>query len=163
MKQIELRQLCDHSFDLEMRDGEESNEDIMAEYTNLITEEGVDHIRDEVRPKFEKAISGLIEYSHGRNGMLIELGVERVCPKDATEILERGVIPSEAIQQLVDEIRPKFEEAVMDYANQLTDSGITFNGPVSEQLPSQSEQGEYNEILARFVILSILGDQRENG
>lgn len=163
MRQIEIRQLKDHDFDLELADNESVSEgEMLAEYAAFIEESDLERAKENPRHCFEKALESLMRQRYEAMGMLIELGVERVSGNDAALILEEGIIPHDPILNLIDEIRGKFEEAVSDYANQLADSGLTFEGPIGEPLPSQGEQGEYNELLARFVVLSILGDQREN-
>ena len=54
-----------------------------------------------------------------------------------------------------------FETAVEEYTEQLRESGLTLCAPAGEQLPSDEETEEARSRLARYVITSILVDDRE--
>lgn len=76
-------------------------------------------------------------------------------------MLKESIIPTDEIMDTVAGIRGTFETAVEEYTEQLRESGLTLCAPAGEPLPSDEETEEARSRLARYVITSILVDDRE--
>lgn len=160
MDVIDFEQLRQHDFDLRVRD--EVNVDaatLMKRYYAVMMgreEEDVD-LGD-----FEKALVGLLNSNTAHVALLNELNFTAVEPLDAQEILAAAIVPTDEILDKLGTLRPDFDECCEAYAEQLKESELELSGPSGEQLPDESLDEAYRQRVARYVITSVLVDDREN-
>jgi len=148
MKLIELQQLAQHDFDLDIRSKSDATDnELYSGYHEIITGEPLD---DEHRSRFEKALVGLIGSNAAHVGLLNELNFTSVEPADATMIMDKELIPSEEIQDKIAAIRSVIDECQELYAEQLEGETLVATGEDARQR------------LARYVIASILFDDRDD-
>ncbi|HHS7556240.1 TPA: hypothetical protein ACTPQ1_004530 [Salmonella enterica] len=156
MDMIELGQLPQHNFDLEVRDDREADANtLMARYYELLTGQPLD---DEYINRFEKVLSNLITTNAMHVGMLNEMNFADVEPSDAQRILIDGPVPSDEVQDMLATIRNTFDEAAEKYAEELSE--ITLDAPVDPN-PTDEQVREARMRLARFICAAILTDDRE--
>ncbi|AWN08890.1 hypothetical protein MLDJOKPK_00048 [Salmonella phage SPAsTU] len=156
MDMIELGQLPQHNFDLEVRHEEKYDANtFMARYYELLTGQPLD---DEFINRFEKVLANLITTNAMHVGMLNEMNFATVEPSDAQKILIDGPVPSDEVQDMLATIRNTFDEAAEKYAEELSD--ITLAAPVDPN-PTDEQVREARMRLARFICAAILTDDRE--
>ncbi|ANZ48688.1 hypothetical protein BIZ83_gp165 [Erwinia phage vB_EamM_ChrisDB] len=158
MEVIDFEQLPQHDFDLDVRSEENADANLlMKRYYSLIT--GSE--RDEVSlGDFEKVLVGLIETNAAHVALLNELNFTGVEPSDAAMILRDSIVPSDEILDKVAALRGPFDEAVEDYVEQLKEANLTLCAPVDPN-PTVEQEEEARSRLARYVITSVLVDDRE--
>lgn len=160
---LDFNQLEQHDFDLGVRDLEADYEtrcnEFFKRYGQLIT--GASEDTEFTLADFEKILSCFITDSLAKQAMLVELNLDSVEPTDAHAVLKESIIPTDEIMDTVAGIRGTFETAVEEYTEQLRESGLTLCAPAGEQLPFDAETEEARSRLARYVITSILVDDRE--
>lgn len=163
MDVIDFEQLPQHDFDLGVRDMdcgfEEKARALFQKYGELIM--GTDH-PDITLDEFEKLIVGLITTRAQDRALLNELNFTTVSPADAAGILSQSIVPNDEILDKVAELRGPFDTAVEDYAEQLAESEYAMVAPEGEQLPSGEQTETARLRLARYVITSVLVDDRED-
>ncbi|QVW55835.1 hypothetical protein pEaSNUABM9_00254 [Erwinia phage pEa_SNUABM_9] len=158
MEVIDFEQLPQHDFDLNVRSEENADANLlMKRYYALLT----GNEKDEVSlDDFEKLLSGLIVSNASNVAMLNELNFTMVEPSDAAMVLREGIVPNEEILDKIAAIRGPFDEAVEDYAMQLREAELTLCAPVDPN-PTAEQEDEARNRLARYVITSVLVDDRE--
>lgn len=160
---LDFNQLEQHDFDLGVRDLEADYETRCKEFFNrygqLIT--GASEDTEYSLDDFEKILSCFITDSLAKQALLVEQNLQMVEPTDAHAVLKESIIPNDEIMDAVAGIRGTFDTAVEDYTEQLRESGLTLCAPAGEQLPSEEETEEARSRLARYVITSVLVDDRE--
>ncbi|ECV8633869.1 hypothetical protein AAA64_23350 [Salmonella enterica subsp. enterica serovar Dublin] len=160
---LDFNQLEQHDFDLGVRDIDADHEtrckELFNRYGQLIT--GASDDTEFSLDEFEKVLSCFITDCLAKKALLVELNLDSVEPTDAHAVLKESIIPTDEIMDTVAGIRGTFETAVDEYTEQLRESGLTLCAPAGEQLPSDAETEEARSRLARYVITSILVDDRE--
>lgn len=156
MDMIELGQLPQHDFDLNVRHekGADANK-LLSRYHELLTGEPLD---DEFVNRFEKVLAVLITTNAMHVGMLNEMNFAAVEPLDAQKILLDGPVPSDEVMDMIAKIRGEFDEAAEKYAEEL--SGETLAAPVDPN-PTDEQVRDARLRLARFICAAILTDDRE--
>ncbi|QVW56261.1 hypothetical protein pEaSNUABM6_00125 [Erwinia phage pEa_SNUABM_6] len=162
MDVIDFEQLPQHDFDLGVRDMDGSFEEnaraLFQKYGELIMGSDQPEI---TLGDFEKLLVGLITSRTEGRALLNELNFTTVCPADAAGILSQSIVPTDEILDSVAKLRGPFDTAVEDYAQQLAESEYAMVAPEGEQLPSDEETETARLRLARYVITSVLVDDRE--
>lgn len=163
MDVIDFEQLPQHDFDLGVRD---TDGDFEARAKALFTKYGalLTHGDDSVEfdlGDFEKVLVGLITKRAQERALLNELDFSAVSPNDAAGVLSQSIVPSDEILDALAGIRGTFDTAVEDYAQQLEESEYQLVAPEGEQLPSDEETDCARLKLARYVLTSVLVDERE--
>lgn len=160
MQVIDFEQMTQHDFDLHVRDEDGADAKmLMVRYYTLLT--GVEK-EDVSLDDFEKALAGLIGTNVAHVALLNELNFTGVEPTDAAMILKESIVPNEEILDQVAGIRGGFDQAVEEYAQQLQDANLTLVAPTGEQLPNPQQDDDARYRLARYVITSVLVDDRED-
>lgn len=147
MKVIELEQLPQHDFDQDLRSKPDvTGEQFCSAYNEVITGEPLD---DEHMSRFEKTLVGALNERAGAVALLHELAFSDIDPYNARLILEKSVVPSDEILDKAAVLRAQVDELIEDYLPQLAELDVTGEGERVRQR------------LARYVIASILFDDRE--
>jgi len=158
MEVIDFEQLPQHDFDLRVRDeADKSPQLLMDRYYAMLTG---DERQNVSLDDFEKLLSGLIGTNASHVALLHELNFTSVEPLDAQMILSESIIPNDDILDTVAGLRAGFDEAAEAYAEQLRETGKTFVAPVDPN-PTEQETDAAIQRLARYVITSVLVDDRE--
>ncbi|QVW28629.1 hypothetical protein pEaSNUABM8_00132 [Erwinia phage pEa_SNUABM_8] len=158
MEVIDFEQLPQHDFDLDVRSEDNADANLlMQRYYALVT----GNEKDEVSlGDFEKMLVGLIGSNASHVALLNELNFTTVEPSDAAMVLRESIVPNEEILDKIAALRGPFDEAVEDYTEQLKEAGLTLCAPVDPN-PSIEQEEEARGRLARYVITSVLVDDRE--
>lgn len=163
MDVIDFEQLPQHDFDLCVRDEsgdfESQARTLFQKYGALLTHG--DDSRDVDLGEFEKILVGLIQRQAETRALLHEMDFSKVSPADAAGVLSQSIVPADEILDALAAIRGPFDTAVEDYAQQLQEAEYQMVAPEGEQLPDASETDCCRLKLARYVLTSILVDERE--
>ncbi|AFQ96577.1 hypothetical protein STRATTON_127 [Erwinia phage vB_EamM_Stratton] len=156
MDMIELGQMDQHNFDLDVRSREDcSPEVMMSAYHELLTGEP---LTDEYVHRFEKVLAGLIGSNAAHVGLLHEMNFSGVEPLDAAAILKDGAAPGDEVMDMIANIRAQFDEAAEKYAEEL--EGRDLVAPLDPN-PTDEQRRAAKLTLARYIIAAILTDDRE--
>ncbi len=156
MELIELGQMDQHNFDLDVRSREDcSPEVMMSAYHELLTGEP---LTDEYVNRFEKLLSGLIGSNAAHVALLHEMNFAGVEPLDAQAVLKDGFVPSDEVMDMIANIRAQFDEAAEKYAEEM--EGRDLVAPVDPN-PSDDQRRAAKLKLARYIVAAILTDDRE--